>query len=332
MALEEDLERWRAAGLVTDEQVQRIVAHEQARGSSDRRGIIAEAIGYVGAALAVGAVFLLLREVWVELILAGRLTLIGLLTVVAGAAGIAVARDPRGPARRLASVLTAAAAVGAAWFAAVLLLEGLEARQGPVAIAGGAAALLVSGPALLRRPAVPLQLTVFAAVEAVALGLLQLPQLTPEPVWSALLAWSLAIAWLLLGRAGVLRPAAAAVVLGGAVALVAMQVGSFEHRTALLSLGVVTAGVLVVLAVAGGGTPPMVLGGIGAFVFVPQLTFELFGDAIGAPATLLVIGLLLVLVAVALGRLRHEVSDERAGSSSGSSLQDEAPPPPRMGT
>lgn len=328
MALNEDLERWRTAGLITDEQVERIVAHEQTRGSGERRGIVAEAIGYVGAALAVGAVALLLGEVWDELVLAGRLTLIALLALVAGGAGMVVARDARGPARRLASVLTAAAAVGAAWFVAVLLLEAFEAEQGPVAIAGGVAALLVSAGAMLRRPAVPLQVIVLAALEAIALGLLLLPRLTPEPVWFALLAWSLAIAWLLLGRAGVLRPAGAAVVLGGAVALVAMQIGSFEHRTALLSLGIATAVLLVVLAVAGGGTPAMVLGGVGAFVFVPQLTFELFGDAIGAPATLLVIGLLLVLVAVGLGRLRHEVTDERAEAPTGPPPPPDVEPPP----
>jgi hypothetical protein len=64
---------------------------------------------------------------------------------------------------------------------------------------------------------------------------------------------------------------------------------------------------------------PLVLGAGGLFVLAPQVVFELFGDAIGAPATLLVVGLLLVLVAVGLARAGKQVrrADATAGPSQG---------------
>jgi di/tricarboxylate transporter len=51
----------------------------------------------------------------------------------------------------------------------------------------------------------------------------------------------------------------------------------------------------------------LAVGAIGLFLAVPQLVIEWFGDAIGAPATLLLVGVLLVLLAVGLGRARREV-------------------------
>ena len=319
MGLDQDLERWVAADLIREDQAAAIVAHERRRSSAERRGVVAEAVGYVGAALAVGAVWLLVADLWADLVVAGQLSLIALLTVVAGGAGLVVARGAGAPARRLAAVLTTAAAVGAAWFAGLLVREVVEAGDGPVAISAGAAALVVAFVPLVRRPAVPLQLVVLAALQAVAAGLLMLPRITPDAVWFAVLAWAIALAWLLLGRGGLLRPGVVAVALGGVVALGALQVGSFDAPLVLLSLGVATSAGLVVLAVTGAGTAAMVVGGLGAFVFVPQLTFELFGDAIGAPATLLIVGLLLVLLAIGLGRARRELTDHGPPTAEGPS-------------
>ena len=70
------------------------------------------------------------------------------------------------------------------------------------------------------------------------------------------------------------------------------------------------AAALVGLAVVRDRLHHLAVGAAGLFVLVPQLVFDLFGDAIGAPATLLVVGLLLVLVAVGLGRARREVAAE----------------------
>ena len=53
------------------------------------------------------------------------------------------------------------------------------------------------------------------------------------------------------------------------------------------------------------GRPHLLLvGAAGLFISVPRLVFELFADTLGAPVTLLAVGLLLILLAVGLARVR----------------------------
>jgi hypothetical protein len=71
------------------------------------------------------------------------------------------------------------------------------------------------------------------------------------------------------------------------------------------SLGIVLALALVVLSIPSERTHLLFIGAVGLFVAVPALVVELFADTLGAPATLLVIGLVLVLIAVGIGRVRR---------------------------
>jgi uncharacterized membrane protein len=313
------LDRWVAAGLLDPDQAAAIAEHETADDRTQRRGVTAEAIGYVGAALALGAVGLLVADAWPRFTVGGRIALSSLLTVVAAGAGAAVARADATAMRRLGGLLLAAAALGAAWVTALVASDVLDWETAPLVIVVGSAAAVLASVCLVAVPSFPLQLVGLAGLQTVACGLLLLPRLTPNAAWFGLVAWSVAIVWALLGRAGVVRPPVAATVLGGAAALLALQFGAFgDGRTALLLLGVVTAATWVGLAVGDGRWTDLVVGGVGLFVFVPQVVFELFGDAIGAPATLLVVGLLLVLVATGLGRARREVP-RGSGRSDGAS-------------
>lgn len=309
MALHEDLERWRAAGLLDDDQVGAILEHERSQGAGDRRSTLVEATGYVGAALAVGAVGLFTADAWSRFTLTGQLVLVALLTVVAGGGGVVAARGEAPATRRLGSVLLAAAGVSAGWFAGIVAADVVDLDRAGLLLAVGIAGAAVALPALVLRPGVALQLVGLASVVTVAVGALSLAPLAPDQAWFSLLAWSVAVAWGLLGRGGLIRPAGVAIALGGAGGLLALQVGTFDAPVALLSLGIVTGAALVALAIVDGRTPALVVGSLGLFVMVPQLTFELFGDAIGAPATLLVIGLLLVLLSIGLSRARREVGE-----------------------
>lgn len=322
--LSERLDRWTDAGLLTDEQAEEILRFERRRPTSggpadrtsqrgerrDRRSRGAEAVGYVGAALAVGATGLLLGEVWDELVIGGRLVLVALLAVLLGAGGLALRRAGAPPLQRLASVLLTAAVIGVGWFASLVGDEVLGLADADVGLLVGVAATSVALPAHLgHRRALP-QLALLAALLLTAGALLARAALPPAPLWAGLLFWALGIAWLLLGAGRWVRPPHVAEVAGGIVGLVALQVASFDDdRLALLALAVVTAGALVVLAVASDRVHHLVVGAAGLFVLVPQLVFELFGDAIGAPATLLAVGLLLVLLAVGLGRAHREVTE-----------------------
>lgn len=312
------IERWREAGLLDDDQAAAIAAFERDRvatvGNDDRgrrRGVSVEAIGYVGGALAVGAVALLLGDVWDQLVSLGRITILALVTLLLGAAGLALRTATAAPLRRLASALLAIAVGGVAWTAGTMADDLVDVHQRVVVLVASGAALVAAVPlyAVTRRALV--QVALLAAAVATALAALSQPTLTPDALWFGLLAWGIGLAWVLLGWGGWLVPAKLAEILGGVLALLSLQVASFDvARSPALVLAVCTAVGLIVLAVLNDRVHHLVVASIGLFVLVPQLVFELFGDAIGAPATLLVIGLLLVLLAVGLGRAHREVREE----------------------
>jgi hypothetical protein len=341
--LERVLGRWVEAGVLTGDQADAIAAFERRTGGhgvadldassrddppSDRRGarrgILAEAIGYVGAALALGALAALLSQLWVELTSGGQLALIATLGTVLGGGAVALRRSDVAMLRRLTHVLAAGAALAAAWFVGSLSAEVLGADPSVTGLAVGATLVLAGGPVLVLRPNVPGHLVTLAGLATLTVAALTLAPILPDPLWFGLSLWAIGIAWALLARGGWVRPHLIGEVLGLVLALLALQVASAgDHRIAGLVLGVVTAGVLVWLAVQLEGFHLLVLGAVGVFVAVPQLVFELFGDAIGAPATLLLVGLLLVVAAVGVGRAGREV--RREGSDGTEPPQ---PPPP----
>jgi hypothetical protein len=318
--LEQHVRGWRDAGLLSDEQVAAIVAFEaeqgrRGAGPPPRRTMVAEAVGYVGAALAVGALGLLLGEVWPDLVTGGRLALVGVLTVLLLGSGLVLRRTERGPIRRLTSVLLTGGVVGVGWLTYVVATDLVDWREARVALAIGVATLVVALPLYLLRPRPLPQLTLLATVLLVTVSALSLPALAPDPMWYGLTTAAVGVAWMLLGIGGWLRPRVLAETIGGAVAVLGMQSGAMDQRMLMLSLGVALAAGLVALAIAGDRVHHLVVGAAGLFLLVPQLVFELFGDAIGAPATLLVIGLLLVLLAVGIGRARREVEPPRRRGS-----------------
>lgn len=339
--LDQRLLAWTSAGLITPEQATSIAEHERTRPpaqpSADagvrpearrarraRRGTLAEAVGYVGAALALAAIGLLVSDVWPELAVGGQLALVGLLTVIAVGAGSAVHGQPAAAMQRLTGVLWAAAGLGAAWFAGIVAVDVLGAGPAATGASVGLVATLVAVPLLLRCPALPLHLVTLAGMVTTATSALAMSALQPDVFWHGMLVSAIGGAWLLLGRGGWLAPGSTPEVLGGLLALIGAQVGSFgDLRGAALTLGVLIAAGLVALAVAREASAHLIVAALGLFVLVPELVFEVFGDAIGAPATLLVVGLLLVLLAVGLGRARREVgADPDAPAPSGGPPRD----------
>lgn len=306
--LGEQLRSWRDAGLLSAEQAERIAEHEQARERGRRRSGATEAVGYIGAALAVSAVLLLISRMWDDLAVGGRLALTVLLTVAVVAAGQVLRNTGEAAIERLVSVLWLAGIAGTGWAAWVAADDLLALRRDDVSLTVALAVAVVAALLYAVRRRLLLQLATLAGCVGVTLVLLERPALPPDAEWWGLSLCALGLAWALLGAGGWLHPPAPAEAAGAALALVGTQVGSFgDVRVPMLVLGVLLAAALVGLAVARDGVHRLAVGALGLFVLVPQLVFELFGDAIGAPATLLVVGLLLVLLAVGLGRVRREV-------------------------
>jgi hypothetical protein len=336
--LDEALQRWRDAGLLSQEQVDAIAAVEGARGTAPasavappapavgdappatrRRSAAAEGLGYVGAALAVGALFLLLSDVWEQLLVGARLALVGMLTGLALAAAAVLRGEQPPPVRRLVSVLQLCGVVGVGWLTVIVTGEMRGWDPVSVVTAVGAAASALALPLYLIRPRALLQLASLGSLLVLAMGALSLPGLVIEPLWYGVALAGIGGAWLALGIGNWLRPTRLAETAGAAVALVGLQVTTFDrYGLAMMVLAVAVTSALVVGGVARGRLHLVVVGALGVLVLVPQLVFEVFGDTLGAPAVLLVVGLLLVLLAAGVGRARR---------GSGASLA--RPPPPR---
>jgi hypothetical protein len=313
LRLHEQLASWRAAGLLDADQVDAILAHEaastdQLRETGSGRPSVAEAIGYVGAVLVLAAVGLFLGQVWAELTVAGQLALAGLVTVASAGAALGLARATTESLHRLVSVLMVGVVAGGAWTTSIVTLDVIGLRDDPSAVVISGVAVLLATAGYLWRPRALPQLTLLAAVLALCASLLTLLPVDPEPLWAALPIAAVGGVWALLAAGGYLRPRVLASTAGSLVAVLALVVGSFgDHRSTSLVLATLVAAGLVGAAVASGGVHHLVVGAVGLFLAVPQLVVEWFGDAIGAPATLLLVGVLLVLLAVGLGRARREV-------------------------
>ena len=342
------LDAWVEAGLVTREQAERIRDHEGGAldtlpgpggggsdgvvqppsvGGAPRRGptsrtSLAEGLGYVGAALALGAIALLLGELWRELLVGGRLALVGVLTVAVFGAGLAL-RTAAAPAmQRLTNVLFAAGVAGVGWFTGVVTGDVIGLDWDARGASVGTAMFVVAISLQLWRRGWLLQLfSLFSALLAAGMLLSVLdPQM--DELWRGASIGAIGLAWAILSRGGWLGPRVLGETTGALALLLGVQLAAWgDARTAVLGVGVVIAGLLVASAVSGDHLHHLVVGAIGLFAFSPQLVFELFGDRVGGPASLLLVGLLLVLLAVGLGRARREVVPHAAGDQRGATAE-----------
>jgi len=322
-ALRDRLGAWVREGIIAPEQADRILALEEppspsgpSRTSSapgGRRALIAEVVGYVGAAFALGAVGLLVAEYWSELAVWARVALAALLVVLAVGAGALLQGRTGAAMHRLVGVLWALGVVATAWTAGIVAWDvlAIDERWMPTAVGGTAA--IAAGVLLLIGRHVLVQLAGFVALgSAVAGTLVAIAPLEPGALAFGTLIVGGSAAWGLAGAGGWLGPRLSAEVTGAVFMLIGAQVltASAWPRTGL-AVGVLIALALVALSVTGGRVHLLYVGAFGLFVSVPRLVFELFADTLGAPATLLTTGLLLILMAVGLGRFRRaqEVHD-----------------------
>jgi hypothetical protein len=304
--LQELLDRWQNADLISTEQVTAITDFETSR-EPRRSSLIAEVLGYLGGALAVVAVWVFIAQFWADLETWGKLTLVGVMTVGFVAAGALVRNGSSDTSRRLAGFLWFLAVVGVAGWFGVLADSALDAS-------GDAAALWASAPSfatalvlwLLHRKTLQLAALVVAS-HSLVLSLLS--QLNSAPSdWFGLVVWAIGVACVLLAWGDVLAPKAAAYVLGiAAILLGPSMAGGMLEQSWPLWLGVITAGVLLTASVSLHEVVLLVGGAVAVFVFLPQLIFQYFEDTLGIPVALFLSGALLIGVALLIARLRDEV-------------------------
>lgn len=310
MALQERLAGWVEAGLISREQAQAIREHEQREHlqrphfevvpEHGRVPLITEALGYLGAALAVAALVNLLGEDWPEYPLSVRLGVPVVLAVALVLAGWPL-RDSQEPAfARFGSVLWFLAVGAGAWSMAVYASEVLEASDRAVPLYAGLMAALVALPLYWVRRSVLQQLALFLGIMTFLINFAQLPMDPPtEGQRTGAVVWLLSVAWLYLGYRGAMEPRLLAYGLGAFGAIQApMGIASDEGLVALgLLLGLVTSFTLVGASVWLKDNVLLVFGAIGSFLYLLRTIEYFFGDTIGMPLVLLTTGVILLIIA-----------------------------------
>ena len=301
--LTERLAEWRNAGLITSEQAGLIEQHERSRAEAapPRTSVAAEILGYLGGALALVAAIVLASQFWAQLATWSRLALVAVTTLAVGGSAVVIERGDRTPALlRLADFLHLLSTLGLAFFVRLLLVEGAASSEqaGLTAAAGVAAAY--SAWLWWRRQGLLQHAALFVALLVTAVSGLNLVERL-QADYAGLGVWGYGLAWGLLAWGGVLRPRAVGYALGAAAVVFGSLLFSADS---LLRLGFGLASSAGLVAAGVGLRTPVVLGlgALGVFIFVPRISFEVFGDTAGGALALLISGVFLLAGAIVLTR------------------------------
>lgn len=304
--------RWAAAGLITDDQADRILAHETGaepvRPAPARLPLVAEALGYLGGVLVLAAMVALTARYWTGLGLGGRLAVTAGASAVLFVAGALLPRESGAARDRVRGVLWALSTGGFAAFVTVLAADGLDwAERDTALLSSAGAAAYAAGLWLFRRVALQ-QVVLFAAL-AVAAAMAAVRLEHGEAV-AGLAVWGLAAIWILLAWGGLVEPRRAGCLAGGTGAVVGAQ----------LALGVgwgygfavVAAVALVAVAVLLRDVALLVVSAAGMFLVVPDAVNHFYPDELAAPFGLLATGVLLLIAGAVVARRRARPQDPTA--------------------
>ena len=294
-----------ADGALSEEQAATVLARglETAATSSPppgRVGIAAEALGYLGGAVAVVSTLLIGNQYWSDLSLAARLGAVGGGALVLFAGGLAV--SPRlGPvAWRLRSVLWLACLGAVAGALALLTADGLELAAADVALTTTSTTAVVAiGLWRAHRHLVQqfaCLLTLMAAASAGVARFVSPDHLPGVGAWVVAALW-LGLAW--AGQVGPRRP----VLVGAAAAAIVASLMTLPTDGGF-GLAIVTVTVVVALAVFSADLLLLAVGAVGTLLVLPAAVYEWFPDSQAVPFALLLAGLLLIAVAVWTTRRR----------------------------
>ncbi len=309
--LEEELDRWVAAAVITAEQAQeirRIEAEEAHQAPAPSRiPLVAEALGFLGGALTLSAGIVGTSRLWDRFSTPVRLTLVGVVAALLIVAGRVVRREGEPALAHLGSFLWALATGTAAFWAGLFAVDVLGWEGVDVVFLVGAFTLVVAA-ALWAWRAAPLQHLAMLAALAVTVGGIagQVQHVGGVYVGTAL--WALGVTWVVLAWTRVVQPTPLGYAAGGALAIGAGMVLGSEGIWGD-ALAILTALTLLAASVP---TRSMVLlwaGVAGVFVSVPATIFEHFGGSIGVPVALFLVGMALIGVAMGASRLVREVRD-----------------------
>lgn len=296
----EQLERWRGVGLIdtaTAEAIERFEADRATSQPHRRIPVIAEAIAYLGAALAAAAVMSFAINAWQDWSDWTRVGVVGVASLAAFGVGVMTRGADEPAIERVSVVMWAAATVGAGVATGLLGSEVLGWREGdPFTLAGGVTFVVGGGLYLVRRHGLQ-QLAMFGGLVAMVVSVFADWYGRRGQVATGTAMLVLGVAWFVLGWRDVVTPGRMARVIGTFAALTATQIlydGTSGWEWTLL------AGALLSILVVGLSIPleqPELtfIGSIYTFQNLLIWVNEAFSGTLGVPVALLVAG------AIALG-------------------------------
>lgn len=299
------LDEWASVGLITADQSDAIFAAEHESAPAPPRVPLAtEAVGYVGSALVLTAIGMIVGNNWDSLPAVAHIAVLAIPTAAVIAAGAIVLRSSDAAMQRLGSVLWALSVAGAAATTVVAVMEIVGDNDAPdrgMPLMVGSVAAAVAVVEWVRHRDFLQQAALFAGVMTMSVGVVEVFESTrstfSSPVWSIPVLMVGAL-WTIGGVMDRIEPSDEACLLGPAALLVGLQIFAADQRAIGVWFG--TAVVVGLLALGMLRDHPILLlvGTLGVFIWTPQLALYYLEDEVGPEATLMVLGLLLIGVAV----------------------------------
>ncbi len=298
------LERWVAAGLISDDQARAIAAFEREQLEARPKPRVSpavEALAYVGGVLlAVGAA-MLVGQFWDRLATGGHLAVLGTPAVLTGVVGMIVGESDA-MTWRLRGFLWALSAAAAAAAVGVFVYEVPDPGGQAVALSTAGVGAIASAAYWQLRDR-PLQHVLTFIGFAVSIGVAVFwigGAGTGAAIGFAL--WLFGAAWAALAWQRRVPPSLVGFPLGVALTLIASGITGGQIEWLAPLLGLATAAAWVGIGVATSEPLSMAPGVLGVFVFLPWTLGYYFGESLGAPAIAMLSGAVLLGVVVLLVR------------------------------
>lgn len=282
--------------------------------------LVVEVVAYLGGALVLAAGALFLEQQWAELAFAARVSLLGVVSLVLGAAGAVTTRVPATAAaatdsrRRLGGALLAAAALAVAFLVGhvtdEVLQPGFDGVYWPAVVGATVGSLVAVAGYRRASTAVGLLAILAGAFTAtVTLGSgADLPG--SEGDWVGLGAFLVGVLWLAAAEAGWFEERTIARALGAATLLLGAQIPVMDGTHAwlgyTLTLVVALAGVAAYLRQV--SWPYLAMAVLAVTLVVPEAVSDWTEGSLGAVGGVLVAGVTLLLASAAGYRVRAEAN------------------------